>query len=140
MSKADIKPVHFPQEVVAAFTDGDCWELASCIEGVLGTPVATVNVSSEMNCWIHAGNILPDGNILDIEGVWSQTAWLSEWSDRMNGLLAAEDTFVLKQWVPGDWANELRNGKFEHAFTESMESMMYADELAEEACPELFDI
>lgn len=138
--QADIKPVNFPAEVVSAFTDGDCWELASAVEGEFGFPVVTINATDDMFCWCHAGNRLPNGDILDIEGVWSEAAWVSEWTHRDYGSKAKPGILTTKEWTREDWEIELKDGEFEHAFTESMESLMYAYELVEEACPELAEL
>ena len=132
---ADIKPLDFPAEVVSAFTDGDCWELARTVGLEFGFPVVTANDSDGKSIWYHAGNRLPDGTIVDIEGIWSEATWLSIWAPRVFGTNTPA-VLVSQDWSNKDWNAELVKGEFEHEFTESMESMMYAFELIEETYPD----
>lgn len=131
----DIKVLDFDEAVVSAFTDGDCWALAQTVGLAYGFPVVTANLSDNLYIWNHAGNRLPDGTIMDIEGVWTEAAWLEYWAPRAYGN-GTNAVFVSKEWTNEDWAQELREQEMEPEFTETMDSMMYAYELVEAVWPD----
>jgi len=66
-----------------AFTEGDCWELARQIHLTSGYTIVTVGAHEDVSDWYHAGNRLPDGRIVDIEGIWQETAWNTYWTASM---------------------------------------------------------
>lgn len=86
------EPFNYSDEEKQAFTEGDCWELARLIALTAGHPIVTASSSFSHRDWYHAANRLPDGRILDIEGIWEESYWLQIWSAR----------FRLDE--EGDWA------------------------------------
>ena len=74
-------------DVEEAFTYGDCWCLAKAIHDISGYPIVALGCShtGPAECerdrdWHHMFVALPDGNLLDIRGVWDEEAMLEEWS------------------------------------------------------------
>ena len=72
-------------DVEDAFTYGDCWRLAKELHDITGYPIYALGCSytgpaeTERN-WCHMFVRLPDGNLLDVRGVWDEEAMLEEWS------------------------------------------------------------
>lgn len=77
-----LEPFDYSEEEVSAFTEGDCWELARLIALTAGYPIVTASSSLSHRDWLHAANRLPDGRIVDIEGIWEEGVWLQVWSSR----------------------------------------------------------
>lgn len=72
-------------DVEDAFTYGDCWRLAKELHDIAGYPIYAIGCAytgpSETNRdWCHMFVALPDGNLLDVRGVWDEEAMLEEWS------------------------------------------------------------
>lgn len=72
-------------DVEDAFTFGDCWCLAKELHDIAGYPIYAIGCAytgpNETNRdWCHMFVALPDGNFLDIRGVWDEEAMLEEWS------------------------------------------------------------
>jgi hypothetical protein len=80
--EAELVTFAFSDEVVDAFTHGDCWLLANTIQRLRGWSVVTV--SGNEGGWIHAGNQLPDGTIIDINGINDVDDWVDEWADSID--------------------------------------------------------
>lgn len=64
----------FTSEEIHAFTQGDCWELARTLGA--NHNLSVVIVSFPFMGLVHAGAKLPDGRIIDIEGIWTQEDWV----------------------------------------------------------------
>lgn len=77
------EPFDYSDEEKQAFTEGDCWELARLIALTAGHPIVTASSSFSHRDWYHAANRLPDGRIIDIEGIWEESYWLEIWSSRL---------------------------------------------------------
>lgn len=63
--------------VVYDFTRGWCWALSAAIEDRYGIEPVVIRVRGAV---VHYGNRLPDGSILDVEGVASPGDWMVRWS------------------------------------------------------------
>lgn len=57
-----------------------------------------------MSLWSHAGNRLPDGRVVDIEGIFEEEEWLLNWA-----LTTETDplTATSRDWVLEDWNKEI---------------------------------
>lgn len=97
-------PFNFSDEVNEAFTCGDCWHLARTMHLLAGYPVVTFNhFVYGPDLWAHAANLLPDGRIVDIEGIWSEKDWRKKWS----GIMGADvETTYARQWNLEQWNEE----------------------------------
>jgi hypothetical protein len=65
-----------------AFTSGDCWLLAATAEGEFGWEAVAVMVPEGIDegaPWMHMVNRLPDGRLIDIEGIHTEKGLLSRW-------------------------------------------------------------
>lgn len=90
----------FDSEVVDDYTCGDCWLLAAAVKDVTGLPFVAYFDKADGQ-WNHVANRLPDGRIVDIEGVWTPEAWAEKW-DRW--FLKAETTLpAVTDWTPADY-------------------------------------
>lgn len=84
------------------FTNGDCWELARSIAELYGYPVITATSLEDDRYWWHAANLLPNGTILDIDGIWSAERWIHAWNDRIH---AGEPKIKIKQYFYSEWVD-----------------------------------
>lgn len=104
-------PFNFPEEIQEIFTTGDCWHLATTILRLSSFPIVTVEEETRegKSCWLHVANRLPDGRVLDIEGIWAENDWLANWHDQLNIFYTNEDDFSLfsRNWKPEQWATEI---------------------------------
>lgn len=98
-------------DVEEAFTYGDCWCLAKAIHDISGYPIVALGCShtGPAECerdrdWHHMFVALPDGNLLDVRGIWSQEAMLSEWAENYK-FCHPEDGpyYCLDFWLVEDW-------------------------------------
>lgn len=76
------------------YTTGDCWRLALALREHHGLPIAffalpdkTGGQLTEDTLWCHAFNVLPDGRVLDITGVWSQEELLRAWGNSRHSIV-----------------------------------------------------
>lgn len=125
MRHPDIKQFDFTENEVEAFTEGDCWELARNISLLFGYPVVTSTSKSDGLAWYHAANRLPDGTIVDIEGIWSEYQWIANWgirsdNDFQRGILVA------KEWTYKEFLNEIKEEEFELQYYQSKSADEYA--------------
>lgn len=79
MSFPEIK-FSFPEETVFELTHGDCWVLAASLSHVAKLPYATIYGDGVIE---HVGVELPDGRIVDIEGIWDPVSWESRWYEEL---------------------------------------------------------
>lgn len=91
-----LEPFNYGPDEKQAFTEGDCWELARLVALTSGHPIVTASSPSNHKNWYHAANRLPDGRILDIEGIWEESSWLEVWSLRM--LLDEDNDAIAIDW------------------------------------------
>lgn len=78
--------VSFPDDVVEAFTEGDCWRLALAIERVYGYEMVFYGNKGELdNTWCHALNRLPDGRMVDINGWQTMDSLYDEYGTMITG-------------------------------------------------------
>ena len=73
------------EDTVEAFTCGDCWSLAFELHRLTGYPMIFSSmfetyVSVERFEWDHVAVVLPDGRIMDVNGVQSPEDWEDRWS------------------------------------------------------------
>jgi len=63
------------------YTEGCCSNLAIGFHERMGWPVVAVmsDYDHEHGDWTHMGAQLPDGRIIDIQGIWQPEAWLNRW-------------------------------------------------------------
>lgn len=78
----------FPELVVSDFTHGDCWQLAAALYQVTFYPYIYIRDEYEIQ---HVGIELPDGNIVDIEGIWDPSDWQTRWYDELDD---CDDVFI----------------------------------------------
>lgn len=71
----------FPEETVFDLTHGDCWFLAASLAKATNLPYATIYGDDEIQ---HVGIELPDGRIVDVEGVWEDHEWVNRWYDELD--------------------------------------------------------
>lgn len=75
-----VKAFNFPEDAVFELTHGDCWLLAASLKNATGFPYATIYGDGEIH---HVGVELPDGKIVDIEGVWESDVWERRWIEEL---------------------------------------------------------
>lgn len=69
----------YPTDIVRAFTCGDCWLLALALNK-LNKKLTLVTISQDKKGdWCHVAVELPNGFIVDIEGIWRDKEWLERW-------------------------------------------------------------
>lgn len=73
------------EDTVDAFTCGDCWHLAWELHRLTGYPMIfsssfLANYDSGRFEWDHVAVVLPDGNIMDVNGVQTSEDWEDRWS------------------------------------------------------------
>lgn len=88
-----MKHFAFPQNVVEAFTRGDCVELAIALHNATGYTVVTVSGPEDWE-FVHAAVRTLDGQILDIEGLWDEDSWTERWK----GVFDVEDLVEEFNW------------------------------------------
>lgn len=111
----------FPAEVIEAFTFGDCWHLARTLTTLTGYPVVAFHhFDFGKDLWAHAANRLPDGRIVDIEGIWSEKDWIEQWSEVVD---ADFETAYARDWTLPDWDKELASCDFELQYPEISEDV-----------------
>jgi len=66
-------------DVIHAFTAGDCGYLALALNQLTGWSVVTITPVEDENYWPHAAVQMPDGNIIDIEGIWTPDHFEAWW-------------------------------------------------------------
>lgn len=84
---------------------GDCWHLAETIAVRSEYPVVTFQrIEGNVSLWSHAGNRLPDGRIVDIEGIFEEEEWLLNWA-----LTTETDPSAAyaKDWTLEEWRKEI---------------------------------
>jgi hypothetical protein len=117
----------FPDNVRRAFSDGDCWVLAQAMYEEAMYPIVTATGTSGM--WIHAANLLPDGNIVDVFGVWNADTWVNHWqadSDRDTYISSLYGTIRMAVWGESEFQDELDMEGFSPNFSESDDADTYA--------------
>lgn len=68
---------------VEIFTEGDCWLLALSLRRLAGIPLVFFmsDGCEDLEAWHHVAVLLPNGNVLDIEGVSTPNKWVDRWKD-----------------------------------------------------------
>lgn len=110
-----------PADVQEAFTYGDCWHLAKTINRLTGYPVVTAQWQElQGSGWCHAANRLPDGRILDIEGVWLEEEWLWKWQAKNPATDMELEQLVMfaQEWTKEGWAQEIAECGFDFYYPE----------------------
>jgi hypothetical protein len=129
MTTADIAGFSFSAEEIEVFSDGDCWELARKVQALTGWAIVT---ASDSNDWYHAANRMPNGRIVDIFGVWSQSAWLSHWDTIQKKFITYDEAGVYARiWSTGDFNQEISDEGIEYAYEMAKESGQYAKKITE---------
>lgn len=75
-----VKEFDFPEDAVFELTHGDCWLLAASLKNATGLSYAPVYGDGEIH---HVGIELPDGKIVDVEGIWEADVWERRWIDEL---------------------------------------------------------
>lgn len=109
--QGDVEPSGYKEDVVLPFTCGDCGNLALAItELVDGELVMLRDIEAEdPTDWWHAAVRVYDGYILDIEGLWTEAAWVARWERHASGywgnckmeVVAADDVLVWDDYLYG---------------------------------------
>lgn len=84
MSFLSANPEHdfdFDDSTVFEYTHGNCWYLALALQQKTGLPIVCVWGDDLMQ---HVGVELPNGDVVDIMGVWTSSAWGSYWYDELD--------------------------------------------------------
>lgn len=114
---------NFSVEAQRAFTHGDCWHLAETIQTMTGLPLITAQWEETLTTyftraekweqvkntyWSHVANRLPDGRIIDIDGIWLEEDWLKRWHVKSDTFsIDKEDRLMfVKEWDKADWKEE----------------------------------
>lgn len=128
MFTPDIAKFDFSPEAVEAFTEGDCWLLAIKLNALTGLGIITASASDACDdSWYHAANLLPDGTVIDIAGIWSAKEWLSHWgSSTFNG----NESLCIQQWTPTEFDFEVKDCGFDPAFELSDQAPEFAQKVA----------
>lgn len=114
------------QKVVTAYTRGDCWVLA----GELlrrGYPLAIAVFSIRQEFWAHAANRLPDGRVLDVEGVWDETEWITRWNRTLVPEERKSGDLIALEWSAAKFAKEVQRIGGTKIFEESDDVVSHAD-------------
>lgn len=129
MFTPDIAKFDFSAEAVEAFTEGDCWFLAIKLNTLTGLGIITASAADDYDdSWYHAANILPDGTVIDIAGIWSAKAWLAHWGEStFNG----NESLCIQQWTPPEFDFEVKDCGFDLAFELSDQAPEFARKIAE---------
>jgi hypothetical protein len=114
---------------VQAFTYGDCWALAEAMSQQSEYPV--VSVSGAERGWVHAGVLLPSGEVLDAEGIHDVQTWRQVWAEKQQASLVPlfGGSFVLREWSVKDWSQVIDESGLYPVFALSLEVDKYAAEL-----------
>lgn len=119
----------YPEEVIEAFTHGDCWALARAFSDAVD--LYPVTISAKDDCWFHAGTRLLDGRIVDIEGIWEEEAWLAHWDSKVDPLYEG-NTFI-REWSGKSFAKEVKDCFFDLVYPEiSEDALCYAEDILAE--------
>lgn len=117
----------FSETIVTTFTDGDCWVLAEQIREDMSFPIVTV--SGKSDAWFHAGNQLPDGTILDIEGVWLREDWLARWVESFLNLPAVHPHMFVKTWADGEFTKLVKETDLEPYYPQAQRVHRWSGEV-----------
>lgn len=124
----DIVSFAFPENIVDAFTKGDCWEFARTIAKYYSYPVITAAVKADEEYWNHAANLLPDGTVIDIEGIWSPEVWIDSWHTRTH---TGQLVLTIKQHTYREWLDVIDWDCLDPMFPdEFMQAADYASQAA----------
>ena len=75
-------PAAITEQDVERFTEGACDALAFAIAERTGWPVVLCGDGpGGVMGWVHAAVRRPDGRILDVQGLWDESAWVSCWAE-----------------------------------------------------------
>lgn len=130
LSTMSIAPVEFsfPANAVYAFTKGDCWVLAQELEAAYGYPIIMATYGD--GYWCHAANMLPDGRIVDIEGIRSEDDWVKRWTTPISFNLAGGESIVPSRWSAMDLRQEIMSIRMTHRHVEfSSNVSFYASQI-----------
>lgn len=64
---------------VDRFTTGDCHIFALAVHKLTGWPIATFDYEHDPTGSIHAFNIMPDGRLIDVEGIHDPNEFVKQW-------------------------------------------------------------
>lgn len=83
----------FDSKAVAIYTKGDCCTLAYALNVKYNLPVVVLHKYDYCpEDWCHMANLLPDGRIVDIEGIQDEVEFCQRWDCDIAG---------------GDWARDM---------------------------------
>lgn len=71
----------FDEEIVDYYTRGACWYLGLALHNKTGLPLAAIWADGTIH---HVGVELPNGDIVDIDGVWRSNSWSAFWYDELD--------------------------------------------------------
>lgn len=125
---------NYHRDIEWAYNQGDCWYFAETIRDLTGYPIITAQWDEEPmavyhartetwwrspggSYWTHAANRLPDGRILDIQGIWEAEEWLKRWHNLSINHCKSNTMFV-KEWSKEEWCSEIIENGMEIRFRE----------------------
>lgn len=76
LQTAPVYSFGLPSSTIQDYTEGGCWFLAGELGKLLGGKYRAVMIGQET---YHVGAMLPNGFIVDVEGVWEDWLWENRW-------------------------------------------------------------
>lgn len=124
------------ENIRTALTQGDCWLLAYEMFAQSFYPMAVNVCSDDHDLWNHMGVFLPDGTVLDIDGVSTVAQWQEKYpcncggtGCRQTAVIEVEDANMWKHYVN---MLELDEGDAEFCyFDDAEENWLVNDEYSE---------
>lgn len=71
----------FDEDIVDYYTRGACWYLALALHNKTGLPLVAIWADGTIH---HVGVELPNGDIVDVDGVWPVNNWSGYWYDELD--------------------------------------------------------
>lgn len=71
----------FDEDIVDNYTRGACWYLALALHNKTGLPLTAIWGEDTIH---HVGVELPNGDIVDVDGVWTSNHWSGYWYDELD--------------------------------------------------------
>jgi hypothetical protein len=78
-------PFKVTENTREAFTNGDCWALALAVRQLTGLPLVFSSPDPDGYdedpefLWDHVAVTLPDGTVLDVDGIEERERWADSW-------------------------------------------------------------
>lgn len=121
-------------EETIAFTKGDCWALALDMHQRYNLPLCFV-IASEAPMpvidkevwWVHVFNVLPNGLLIDVNGIHTEQEMLSQWEFRIRESDTAKKLTLAQP--PHEMSKEILQGFTRYYGTDTERSVNRLGEL-----------